>query len=41
VATALRDAGATVEIHDDHFPPDALDETWLHAVGHRGCSSAS
>jgi hypothetical protein len=23
VATALRQAGATVHIHDDHFPPDA------------------
>jgi len=35
VATALRNAGALVEIHDDHFPPDALDETWLNVVGQR------
>src|SRR5438034_11603495 len=35
VATALRNAGALVEIHDDHSPPDALDETWLNVVGQR------
>ena len=35
MATALRNAGALVEIHDDHFPPDALDETWLNVVGQR------
>jgi hypothetical protein len=32
----LRDVGATVEIHDDHFPPDAKDEVWLTEVGRRG-----
>src|SRR5437899_2965793 len=36
VAQALRDVGATVEIHDDHFPPDAKDEVWLTEVGRRG-----
>lgn len=36
IATALRAAGATVEIHDDHFPPDAPDAHWLAAVGQRG-----
>jgi hypothetical protein len=35
VAQALREAGETVEIHDDHFPPDAKDEVWLLEVGKR------
>ncbi|MBZ5550548.1 MAG: hypothetical protein LAO22_21755 [Acidobacteriia bacterium] len=33
VAQALRAAGAHVEIHDDHFPPDAEDASWLTRVG--------
>ncbi len=33
---ALRAAGAIVEAHADHFPPDSPDETWLAAVGERG-----
>ncbi|MGH7205064.1 MAG: hypothetical protein ACREI2_02520 [Nitrospiraceae bacterium] len=36
IATALRDAGATVHVHDDHFPPDARDEEWLTQVGQNG-----
>jgi len=36
VATALRQAGATLHIHDDHFPPDAKDEDWLAEAGRRG-----
>lgn len=36
VATALRQAGATLHIHDDHFPPDAKDEDWLAEAGQRG-----
>ena len=36
VAEALRVAGANVEVHDDHFVPDAPDETWLTAVGAKG-----
>jgi hypothetical protein len=36
VAQALRDSGETVEIHDDHFLPDAKDEDWLVEVGSRG-----
>ncbi len=36
VATALRQAGATLHIHDDHFPPDAKDEHWLTEAGQRG-----
>jgi predicted nuclease of predicted toxin-antitoxin system len=36
VADALREAGVDVEVHDDHFPPDAKDEEWLAAVGARG-----
>jgi PIN like domain len=33
VADALRQAGLTVEIHEDHFAPDALDVDWLTEVG--------
>lgn len=33
VAQALRDAGAVVEVHDDHFPQDATDVEWLTAAG--------
>jgi uncharacterized protein with PIN domain len=36
VAQALRAAGATVEVHDDHYAPDAKDEDWLVEVGRRG-----
>ena len=36
VAESLRKAGATVEIHDDHFSPEALDVEWLPVVGKRG-----
>lgn len=36
VAGALRQAGAQVEIHDDHFPPAAPDEDWLREAGRRG-----
>jgi hypothetical protein len=32
VAAALRQAGATLHIHDDHFPPDAKDEDWLAEI---------
>lgn len=36
VADALRSAGATVEVHDDHFRPDTTDAEWLRQVGQRG-----
>lgn len=36
VAQALRDVGARVEVHDDHFPQNATDVDWLTAVGQRG-----
>ncbi len=36
VAVALRAAGLTVEIHDDHFPQDAKDVDWLPAVAAKG-----
>lgn len=36
VAQALRAAGATVEVHDDHFPQDTPDVDWLREVGRRG-----
>ncbi|MEL6937517.1 MAG: hypothetical protein AAFO59_12745 [Cyanobacteria bacterium J06607_17] len=35
VAIALRNAGAKIEIHDDHFPARALDVEWLPIVGER------
>jgi len=36
VAQALREAGATVEVHDDHFPQTTPDVEWLADVGRRG-----
>jgi len=35
MAGILRTAGLSVEVHDDHFPQDALDPEWLSAVGER------
>jgi predicted nuclease of predicted toxin-antitoxin system len=35
VVVALRQAGMIVEIHADHFAPDALDIEWLPQVGER------
>ena len=35
LADTLRNVGATVEIHDDHFDPDMKDEDWLREVGER------
>jgi predicted nuclease of predicted toxin-antitoxin system len=35
VADALRQAGADVRVHDDHFSPNARDEEWLSEVGRR------
>ena len=35
VPEALTKAGATVEIHDDHFPQNIRDEEWLIDVGNR------
>jgi hypothetical protein len=32
----LREAGVNVEVHDDHFQPDAPDEEWLQVIGGRG-----
>ena len=36
IVAALREAGLTVECHDDNFAPDALDVDWLPIVGGRG-----
>lgn len=36
IANTLREAGARVEIHDDHFPIGAKDHDWLPAVGKKG-----
>lgn len=35
LADSLRNVGATVEIHDDHFSQDINDEDWLRIVGER------
>ena len=32
----LRDAGLTVERHDDHFDQNTTDDVWLREVGGRG-----
>ncbi|HTN72171.1 MAG TPA: hypothetical protein VMO00_13910 [Methylomirabilota bacterium] len=36
IAEKLRQSGAKVEIHDDHFPQDAPDERWIAEVGEKG-----
>lgn len=36
VAEALRNAGACVEIHDDHFTPNEQDAVWLSKVAQKG-----
>lgn len=36
VVAALREAGASVQAHADHFAHDAPDVAWLPAVGARG-----
>ena len=35
IAERLRAAGMKVEIHDDHLPLDAPDETWIALVGRK------
>ena len=35
IAEALRQAGAEVQIHDDHFRQGTNDIEWLHEVGQR------
>ncbi|MGB7892432.1 MAG: hypothetical protein WCF82_11130 [Microcoleus sp.] len=35
VADTLRNKGARVEIHDDHFSQNSNDEDWLRIVGER------
>jgi hypothetical protein len=36
VPAGLRAAGATIEIHDDHFPQTQADVAWLPTVGGAG-----
>src|SRR5262249_6267015 len=36
VVRALRDAGACVEAHDDHFAQNEPDESWIPTVAQRG-----
>lgn len=36
IAEKLRGAGITVEIHNEHFEPDAEDVAWLPEVGKKG-----
>ena len=40
IPDALRSAGAQIELHDDHFPQDAQDQTWLAEAGKRGLGRA-
>lgn len=35
IAAALRQTGATVEVHDDLFHQGAADEVWLQAAGEK------
>ena len=35
IADRLRSEGITVEMHDDHLPPDAPDEDWISLVGRK------
>lgn len=35
IAGPLREAGLTVELHDDHFAQDAPDQEWLTEIGRR------
>ena len=35
LAGLLRAEGFAIEVHDDHFRPDAEDEVWLEACGTR------
>lgn len=35
VPKALRKAGVSVEIHDDHLAQDAADEEWIELVGRK------
>ncbi|MFM7578934.1 MAG: hypothetical protein ACKO5Q_18625 [Microcystaceae cyanobacterium] len=32
----LREMGVRIEIHDDHFPQNTLDQDWLPIIGERG-----
>jgi hypothetical protein len=36
LAGALKTAGFRIEVHDDHFPQDEPDPSWLKACGERG-----
>ena len=36
LADKLREAGIACEVHDDHLPQEATDETWLQFIGEKG-----
>ena len=36
IADALRSAGISCELHDDHLPIDAPDEDWVALAGRKG-----
>lgn len=36
IADALRNAGISVEVHDDHLPANAPDEDWIALVAEKG-----
>ena len=36
ISSALIEAGAEVIVHDEHFPQNTIDETWLEEAGKNG-----
>ncbi|WP_051482568.1 hypothetical protein [Synechocystis sp. PCC 7509] len=36
IVERLKSAGISIEIHDDHFAPDAQDVDWIPEVGKKG-----
>lgn len=36
IVETLKNAGISIEIHDDHFAPDAQDVDWMAQVGKKG-----
>jgi len=36
LADKLREAGIACEVHDDHLPQEATDESWLQFIGENG-----
>lgn len=41
ISSALRELGATVEVHRDHFAAGTDDETWLTGIAERGWTAVT